>query len=391
METQVQTAKRIETLQSQKQVVLLISRLWTWIFLIILVIFFSFTGTGFLGLRSSQNILMAITPILLMGLGQTFVIIAAGIDLSVGWVMGLSSVVSALVIRDLVADGKLSIWGAHIPLTTGDTMPVTAAIIIGAVLGIAVASLAGLANGVVISRLFVPSFIVTLGMSFIARGAAFLLSGGNVVGEQPPQLRDFGNEALIYLLRSESGGIETLHFLTKPDVEQTALRRLDRVFQWPVVVTFIAVMIAIFILHRTQFGRHTYAIGGNREAALRAGVPVNRHIILLYVMSAFTSGMAGFLHTARFSGGSSIAGDPLLLSSIAAVVIGGASLFGGEGKVTGTVVGALIIAVLQTGLVSMNVEPFWQFVVVGVVVILAVVVDQARDIVIGRLEAARST
>ncbi len=144
----------------------------------------------------------------------------------------------------------------------------------------------------------------------------------------------------------------------------------------------------MFLLHKTQFGRHTYAIGGSTEAALRAGIPVDRHTIILYAMSAFTSGIAGIMHTARYWGGSSIAGDPLMLSSIAAVIIGGVSLFGGSGTVAGTLIGALIIAVLTTGLVLLNVQPFWQFIVVGVVVILAVLIDQARDLVIGRAESA---
>src|SRR5690606_15603564 len=104
-------------------------------------------------------------------------------------------------------------------------------------------------------------------------------------------------------------------------------------------------------------------------------------------LSGFTTGVAGVLNTARYSGGSSIAGDPLLMSSIAAVVIGGVSLFGGVGRVSGTVVGALIIAVLQTGLVMMAVEPFWQYVIVGIVVIMAVLMDQARDLIVGRAEA----
>lgn len=358
----------------RKQLTLTLSRLWAWVFLLMLIGFFWISvfvvndgEVDFLSLRNSQNILMAITPVLLMGLGQTFVIISAGIDLSVGWVMGLASVVSALVIRDLVGAG----------------MSDTAAILIGFIVGVGASAIPGLINGFIIARLHVPSFIVTLGMSFIARGAAFLLSGGNVVGNQPRSLRDFGNEAMIYVLRGEGGG---LFFLSPPDVAGEALRRLDRVFQWPVIVTAIVVAIAIFVLHKTQFGRFTYAIGGNREAASRAGVPVDRHTIKLYTLSAVTAGLAGVLHTARFSGGSSIAGDPLLLSSIAAVIIGGVSLFGGYGTVIGTVIGALIIAVLTTGLVMLNVEPFWQFIVVGVVVILAVLIDQARDLAIGRWE-----
>ena len=107
---------------------------------------------------------------------------------------------------------------------------------------------------------------------------------------------------------------------------------------------------------------------------------------MLYTLSAATAGLAGVLTTARFSGGSSIAGDPLLLSSIAAVIIGGASMFGGQGSVSGTLIGALIIAVMTTGLVMLNVQPFWQYIVVGVIVILAVLIDQARDIIVGRIE-----
>lgn len=352
----------------QKQTILLISKIWSWIFLAIMVVFFSIEGTGFFSIRNSQNILVAIVPVLLMGLGQTFVIIAAGIDLSVGWVMGLASVVSALVIRDLSTDG----------------LAVGFAILIGFAAGIGAAALAGLVNGMVITKLRVPPFIVTLGVSFIARGAAFLLSGGNVVGGQPQALRDLGNEAPIYLQRGDE---MRLYFFKKPVVTGAQLRMLDRILPWPVVIAFVLVLIAMFILHKTQFGRHTYAIGGNREATVRAGVPVDRLTILLYVMSAVTAGFAGVLYTARYSGGSSIAGDPLLLSSIAAVVIGGVSMFGGEGRVSGTVVGALVIAVLQTGLIMMAVEPFWQYVVVGIVVILAVLMDQARDLIIGRAEA----
>jgi ribose transport system permease protein len=149
----------------------------------------------------------------------------------------------------------------------------------------------------------------------------------------------------------------------------------------------IAIVVAMFLLRRTQFGRHTFAIGGNREASMRAGVPVDRMTILLYVMSAFTAGIAGCLHTARFSGGSAVAGEALLLSSVAAVIIGGVSMFGGRGTVIGTVIGSLIIAILITGLVMLDVDPFWQFIVIGIVVILAVLIDQARDLIVGRAEA----
>jgi ribose transport system permease protein len=161
---------------------------------------------------------------------------------------------------------------------------------------------------------------------------------------------------------------------------------MDRILAWPVVIAFLCLFLAMFILQRTQFGRHTYAIGGNREAAMRAGVPVDRHIIMLYVMSAVTSGLAGILHTAKYSGGAADAGDALMLTSIAAVVIGGVSLFGGVGTVSGTLMGALVLAVLETGLVMADVSTFYKWIVVGIIVIMAVLMDQARDLIIGRAE-----
>jgi ribose/xylose/arabinose/galactoside ABC-type transport system permease subunit len=352
----------------QRQTILVVSKVWSWIFLGLMLVFFSIEGTGFFSIRNSQNILVNIVPVLLMGLGQTFVIIAAGIDLSVGWVMGLASVVSAIVMRDLTKDG----------------LAIELVIPIGFAAGIGAAALAGLINGLVIAKLKVTAFIVTLGVSFVARGVAYLLSGGNVVGEQPVGVRQLGNESLIYLLR---GAHTRVVFFKKPQVSGEQLRMLDRILPWPVIITFVLVFIAMFILHKTQFGRHTYALGGNKEATVRAGVPVDRLTILLYIMSAVTTGFAGCLYTARFSGGSAIAGDPLLLSSIAAVIIGGVSMFGGVGRVSGTVLGALVIAVLQTGLIMMNVEPFYQYIVVGIIVILAVLMDQARDLIIGRAEA----
>jgi ribose transport system permease protein len=120
------------------------------------------------------------------------------------------------------------------------------------------------------------------------------------------------------------------------------------------------------------------------DASVRTGVPVDRQIIKIYMLSAATAGIAGFLSTLRFTAGSAVIGDPLLLSSIAAVIIGGVSLAGGAGTITGTVIGALIIAVLTTGLVMLNVEAFWQFIVVGTVIIVAVLIDQSRDLIAGR-------
>jgi ribose transport system permease protein len=240
-------------------------------------------------------------------------------------------------------------------------------------------------NGGIIAKLKVPSFIVTLGMSFVARGVALVIAGGNVVGGLPLGVRPIGNESLLYVMSGEGGGV---FLLNKPDVVGEALERLDRLFQWPVVVAAVAFMLMVFLLGRMAFGRHTYAIGGNREASLRAGVAVDRVTILIFALSGFMAGLAGCLHTARFTAGSGVAGEPLLLQSIAAVIIGGVSMFGGRGTVVGTLIGALIISIMVTGLIMLGVNPFWQYIIIGIVVILAVLIDQARDLIVGRAEEA---
>ena len=350
---------------------LLLSRTWAWLFLALMVLFFvasvplaSGGAVNFLTIRNSQNILVAIIPVLLLGLGQTFVIIAAGIDLSVGWVMSLGSVLSALALRWAFNGGA----------------PLFPAVLIGLIAGVGGAAAVGFINGAIIAKLKVPAFIVTLGTSFIVRGVAYLMSENTTVIGLPADIRAYGNDALFYYIHGEGGG---LYFLHRPEVSGDLLRRMDTILPYPVLAAACVVAYAMFLLGKTQFGRHTYAIGGSMEAAVRTGIPVDRHIIKLYVLSASSAGIAGFLSTLRFTAGSAVIGDPLLLSSIAAVIIGGVSLFGGAGTVIGTVIGALIIAVLTTGLVMLNVEAFWQFIVVGTVVIVAVLIDQSRDLITG--------
>ena len=207
-----------------------------------------------------------------------------------------------------------------------------------------------------IARWKVPAFIGTLGMYGVARGVAYLIAVGSGAGSTVPTTNPVSNEI-------GNGSVFGL-------------------IPTPVFVTILIVLFLHYLLSRTRFGQYTYAIGGNRNAAIRAGINVDRHTVMLYVLTAVLAGVAGVLYTGRFTAGAAQAGEPTLLNAIAAVVIGGASLFGGEGTITGTVIGALIIAVIEFGLVFINVQPFWQFIAVGAVIILSVLVDQARRSVV---------
>jgi predicted ABC-type sugar transport system permease subunit len=309
--------------------------LWPWAFLVSLVIFFeiwaraAFDNSFVFNAYNVQSIAVFAAAPLLLGLGQTFVIIAGGIDLSVGFVMGLAAVAMAQSMR-------------HLP----DGTPVGAAFGIGVLAALGVALLPGTVNGVLIAKLRVPPFIGTLGMYGMARGAGYILADGATVSIDNDWLGFIGNGKLL--------GVPM-----------------------PVVITAVIAATMQYVLSQTRFGRYTYAVGANADAALRAGVNVPRHTIAIYIISALCAAAGGIIFTARFSAGAAQAGEPLLLDSIAAVVIGGASLFGGSGTIIGSIIGALIIAVIQFGLVFVDVKPFWQFAAVGAVIVVSVIVDQS--------------
>jgi len=339
----------------------LIRKVWPWVFLVFLVVFFTITSkrmndVNFLNIRSIQGILIFTTQILLLALGETFVIITAGIDLSVGFILGLAAVVAALIMQALFAM---------------ELSPVIV-ILVGTVGGLIAATIPGLLNGLLVSKINVPPFISTLGMGGIVFGVALLLSGGYPVVQQPPYLGRLGNGYLLHYWRDHG-----ISWFNRPETAQAADRAdITAVVPNVVMVTLVVLFICWFILAKTQFGQHLYAIGGNLEASARAGIPVQRSITWVYTIAGLLAGVAGVLWAARFTSGAANAGESSLLMAIAAVVIGGASLFGGEGTIIGTVVGSLIIATIQFGLVILGVQPFWQFITVGLVVIMAVIVDQ---------------
>jgi ribose/xylose/arabinose/galactoside ABC-type transport system permease subunit len=351
------SAEAAEVEPAANRLLQVVGQFWAWFFLLLLVVFFSLTGKGFFDLFNFQAMGANVAIMLIMALGQTFVIISGGIDLSTGFVMGLASVGAALAMSRL---------GNEPPLFLVVLAGVGAALLAGVP--------AGLVNGVLIARLRVPPFIGTLGMYGIARGAGFILSGGQPVSIQVRGLGQIGNGYLLYYY-PDAG----LTLLNPPSGLQGAqLRQVIGILPHPLTLVIVLAVACWFLLSHTRFGQHTYAIGGSAEAALRAGIPVRSHTIRIYMLSALLAAIAGVLYSARFTNGAANAGDPLLLDSIAAVVIGGASLFGGAGTIAGTVIGALIIAVIQNGLVILAINPFWQFVTVGIVIILAVLVDQAK-------------
>ncbi len=307
-----------------------------WLFLALLIVGFEAWaqfGDGISFIVNPYNVssiaVFAVAP-LLLAIGQTFVIISGGIDLSVGFTMGFASVIVSNVVN-LATDQFGTVPG----------------LAIGIVAGLLASLIPGVVNGLLIARLRVPPFIGTLGMYGVARGVAYLLAGGTTVPAD--------NDALSYMGNGTLGGIPVV-----------------------VLLTAAALLGLHYMLSQTRFGQYTYAIGGNRAAAVRAGINVRRTTIAIYILSAVCAALGGILYAGRFSAGAAQAGEPLLLDSIAAVVIGGASLFGGSGTIVGTLIGALIVAVIQYGLVFINVEPFWQFVAVGVVIIISVLVDQSQ-------------
>ncbi len=217
----------------------------------------------------------------------------------------------------------------------------------GMICGVVMTFIPGLVNGALIAFLKVPAFIGTLGMFGVARGAAYLIANGMTISITNDWYSTIGN---------------------------------GRVYGVPVLVIIVAVICLIlhYLLSQTRFGQHTYAMGASMAAANRAGINTKNLTLKIYFLSAVMAGIAGVLYTGRFSAGAPQAGEPLLLDSVAAVVIGGASLFGGSGTIWGTIAGALVIAVIQYGLVFVDVEPFWQFISVGTVIIISVLVDQTQ-------------
>ena len=310
----------------------LLARFQSLIALALMVLAMSLLSDKFLTPENGWNILRQISVNLCLSIGMTLVILAAGIDLSVGAVLALSGAVAAGLLKNGVV---LPSFDVQLQFT------VFGAIVAGLLVGAA----AGGFNGLVITRFRLPPFVATLGMFSIARGLTMLWTGGFPITGLGP----------------EFGFLGTGVFLGIP---------------MPVWISCSLVGVFVVLTQKTRFGRYVYAVGGNERAALLTGLPVERIKLGVYTLGGLLAGVAGLIVTARLDSAQPNAGLGYELDSIAAVVIGGTSLSGGRGSVIGTVVGCLIIGVLNNGLFLLDVSPFWQQVVKGFVILAAVAIDR---------------
>jgi len=291
--------------------------------LVAICVIFSLVTPNFLSVGNFINVIRQASINIVLATGMTFVILTGGIDLSVGSILGVTAVVGVLV--SLVPGMG---WFA-----------VPAALIAGVFLG--------LLNGSLVAYLGLPPFIVTLGSYTALRGVAYLVANGTTVINRNLNFAWIGN--------SYVGPIP-----------------------WLVIIAFLAVLASWFVLRRTVLGRHIYAVGGNIRAARLTGIKVSRVLLFVYGVSGLLSGLGGIMSASRLYSATGMLGQGYELDAIAAVILGGTSFTGGIGTIWGTLLGALIIALLNNGLTLMNVSFFWQLVVKGLVIIIAVTIDKVR-------------
>jgi ribose transport system permease protein len=328
----------------QKRQVLLRVGLGIVAFVVLIAVVNVLTRGNFFTAGNLTNVLRQITYNAILAVGQTFVIITAGIDLSVGSLIELTGVVMAQFANATGLSGAVLV-------------------IVTTIVGVLVGAFAGLVNALPVVRLNLPPFITTLAMMLMARGLAFKLSHG-----QPVPLTSNAFNAL--------GTDYALHDLLKP----LGLPGIP----WAVLVMLAVVIVFAIVLGRTRFGRYVLALGGNEEAARLAGINVRLVKTFVYVISGGCAGLAGMLLMARFSSGSPQTGIGSELQSIAAVVVGGTSLMGGRGSVIATFFGALLIGVLNNVMNLLNIESYTQDIVLGAVILLAVMAEEIRKRVFAR-------
>lgn len=292
--------------------------------LILMVIITTILYPGFLSSTNLTNVIRQISIISIIAFGSTFVIITGGIDLSPGSVVGLTSV----VVASLAHPGMYPV-----------IVPILAGMIVG--------SLAGLVNGTLITKTRIPPFIATLGMMITARGIALIYSNGNPIGNFT----------------------KTFEFIGGGDLWGIPV---------PILILIGLLILSHILLNNTIFGLYTYAIGSNEQAAMISGINVNRQKVLIYMYAGVMASIAAIVLTSRIISGQPLAGEGFEMDAIAAAVIGGTSLSGGIGTIPGTLIGALIIGILNNAMDILGVSTYWQQVFKGVIIVGAVVLDQRR-------------
>jgi ribose transport system permease protein len=326
---------------------------WILAFLLVETVYFCFTAQGFANPNSAQMLLFYGVEIFLLAMAELFVIVTGGIDLSVGYVLGFASIIAIKLVNGLTQAG----------------LPPLAALLAGAAATLLVGLLPGLVNGWLVAYLDVPPFIATFSMLGVCHGVSELVIHGVYAMGLPPLAAEVGSGHFLYWTRG--GGFS---FFIRPEVER-GTEVLDLV---PIIVVLAAIVIGVlaFVLSRTRFGRHVYAIGGSRDAAVRAGIPVRRRLLGVYALSSLLASLAGLVYALKYVSGKADAGASSLLDAIAAVMIGGASMFGGSGTVGRTLVGCLVIAVLELGLRMSGTPTFDKYILVGAILVLAVIVER---------------
>lgn len=353
----------------------------TLVALITLGIIFSFMDEAFFTPRNLTNLARQTTIIGIISVGMTLVIIICGIDLSVGSIVGLAAIVVTLLMQQGV-----NVWLA-IPITLLTT-----------------GTLIGLWNGFWIAHYNIPPFIITLGMMTIARGLALTLSNGSSVPVTDPTFPQFGGSYIspalsgvilvvalvIYFFSLYRGIQQKRKYNVKIKVQQLIAYSIMvvaglglafyvfttyRGIPFPVAIFFAIALIGIFVLNNTIFGRRIYAIGGNEEAARLSGIRIYRVKLIVYSVITTLSALAGILLASRLNGASPNLGNMFELDAISAVIIGGTSFSGGVGTISGTVIGAFIIGVLNNGMSLLGVPTFYQLIIKGLIIILAVWFD----------------
>ena len=334
------TASR--SFRSRENILLLLLKLRTFIALFLILGFFTFTVSGFLATESILIMLKHISINAFLALGITFVIITAGIDLSIGATLGLCGMFAGWMITHGIV---LPMFGIAIFPSVWVIVP--AVLVLG--------GLIGAVNGWIITRYNVAPFICTLGTMYIVRGAAMLLSNGETFPglDGNPRL---GNTGFDFIGSGSLLGVPYCIWLM-----------------------FVLALIIAYIARRLPFGRHVYAIGDNERAAELSGIKVKQVKIWVYTISGLCAAVAGIVVTSQLVASHPATGTSFEMNAIAAVVLGGTSLAGGRGTIVGTLIGSFVIGILADGLVMMGVSEFWQMVIKGMVIIVAVIIDQMQN------------